>query len=92
MIVFCQVKVYIGSVKTNIFEDGFCDRVLHGDVDQLDVLGVGGASRLHEDLPVVRIRIFGSETIKHMSYFNPENEMMAFEEWLVDKIQLHSIF
>jgi hypothetical protein len=27
-----------------------------------------------------------------MSYFNPENEMMAFEEWLVDKIQLHSIF
>ena len=34
---------------------------LDDDVDELDVLGVGGARRVHENLTIVRIRVPGPE-------------------------------
>jgi hypothetical protein len=46
-----------GSVEANVFQNSFCDGVLHGHVNQLDVLRVRGARRLHEDLALVRVRV-----------------------------------
>ena len=48
------------SIEADVLKDGFGDGVLDGDVDQLDVLGVGGAGRLNEDLPVARVLVPGS--------------------------------
>ena len=49
------------SVESDVFKNGLRDGVLDDDVDELDVLGVGGARRVQENLTIVRIRVPGPE-------------------------------
>ena len=56
-----KLKGSSGSIKTDIFENSFCDGVLHGHVHQLDVLRVRGARRLNKDLSLIGVRVPESE-------------------------------